>query len=166
MKKLLLLIIPIILLNYACFNKKPCDGEPKTINYTEVMVIKFINEQNENIFLNQYNIDSLIIKENNEQIEFQYLNEQIEFQLSSISSNNLKDNYNKEISTNILFQYKTNFVDTILFKIKPVIYPEKCNMTEYYYVKIYYNSELLINNNNTSCIICNYSNNQPLIIER
>lgn len=165
MKKILTLIIPIIILSPACFNKKPCEGSTKTIDYDEKIAVKFVNENDENIFINELSIDSLTIKDDTSEIMFDYIDGIIEFNLKLNSIDYIENNYNTVIFSELLLFFEKNNVDTLLIKIKPAIYPENCNLTEYENVEIFYNSVLQVKKDNSPCIICERLNNQPLIIK-
>ncbi len=165
MKKILILITPIIILGHSCFNKKPCEGSTKTIDYNEKIAVKFVNENDENIFINEMSIDSLTIKDDSSEIMFDYSDGIIEFNLKLNSIDYIENNYNTVIFSELLLFFEKNNVDTLLIKIKPVIYPENCNLTEYENVEIFYNSVLQVEIDNSPCIICERLNNHPLIIK-
>ena len=161
-----ILIFSLLFLFVSCDND-PCEGIPKVIETTEKFLIKIVNNQNESIFSEEFEIDSLIIKENKKIIDFELLSDDIiEFNLNSISFENIKNNYGTDLKIEILFQFNSIVTDTMAINLKPVIFPEKCNSSEYEYIDIFYNSILIKHSENTGCIICNYNGIIFLLIER
>ena len=163
--KIVVLIVVSIILSTTSCKESDCNGEPEAINFNEDIYASIVNNQGENVFLNDFSIDSLKIFENNQKLSYEYSNSVIKFQLSSGFYNNVVNSFDKEIIESIYIQYDYNTVDTITIKASPKYYPDECERTDYFNVRVLYNSNLVIETTNATCLFCSYSS-KPLILTR
>jgi len=155
MKNELILIIVSILLNASSCEKDPCKGEPDTINYNETILVEFINQDSINVFQSQFSIDSLMLTENENQLTFTCSNgKTLKLSLESFSSTNVSSNFNNIIECNVIAKFNSSTIDTLIFKAKPVIYKDQCNKTEYEFIELKHNSNIVLYENNVSCFSC------------
>lgn len=161
---LTLIVISIIISANSC--KKPdCYGEPRAIYFYENIYLSIVDKQGENVFINGFSIDSLKIFENNQELSYGYSNSVIKFQLSSGFYNNVEGSLDKEIISSVYFQYAFNTIDTITIKTTPKYYPDECHRTDYFNIRVFYNSNSVFENMNSTCLFCTYPS-RPLILTR
>lgn len=163
-KLLILIVVSIIISTNSC-KESDCNGEPEAILLYEDIYLNIVDKQGENVFINGFSIDSLKIFENNQKLSFEYSNSVIKFRLSSGFYNNVENSLDKEIIENVFIQYDNNIVDTIIIKTTPKYYPDECQRTDYFNVRVFYNSNSVIENSNSTCLFCTYQS-RPLILSR
>ncbi|MDY0104497.1 MAG: hypothetical protein RBS07_16295 [Lentimicrobium sp.] len=155
MKNLLLLTIFSILINATSCEKDPCKGEPETINYNEIILIEFINQDSINVFQSQFNIDSLMLTENENQLKFTCSNgKTLKLSLETFSSAKISNNFNNIIECDVLVKFDSSNIDTLIFKAKPVLYKDQCDKTEYEFIELKHNSATILHEYNVSCFSC------------
>ncbi len=161
---LALIVISIIISTNSC--KKPdCYGETEAIYFYENIYISIVDKQGKNIFVNDFSIDSLKIFENNQELSYEYSNSVIKFQLSSDFYNNFEGSLDKEIIAYVYFQLAFNIIDTITIKTTPKYYPDECHRSDYFNIRVFYNSKSVFENMNSTCLFCTYPS-RPLILTR
>jgi len=168
MKKIIgILIFTILSISMGC-DEEPCKGEPIIIEIYETFRLKIVNQNDVDIFSEDFGIDSLNIVENNSTLNLTRSDYGvIEFQLSNETNESLKQNYGESKKIEVLINLNSSISDTLQFVVKPVeYYVEKCRMTKYESVAVYFNSTLLYFSGDTYCIFCCSSELEYLTIKR
>lgn len=144
----------IIFLNQSC--KDPCKGEPEAIWEPENISLKFINNNDESIFDTGYHIDSLIIIDGNINIDYSYDNDDVlRFSLNIVDHHWSAQTNIGETFFYLIFKFNHLDSDTLELYVKPKIYPDKCDATNYETIRVLFNSNTIISESYNACVFCN-----------
>lgn len=150
-----IVLVFLILINSLSCSKDPCKGEPHAICFDNSVYLRLLNSDKISIFENRYDIDSLIVKENDSTLMYTYTDqEEIKIQLYTFRSDNVTKNFNKVIESKLILSFNSNSTDTMLFRAKPMIYPDNCNSTEYVSYQVLYNDSLILTSSQHKGFLC------------
>lgn len=159
MRHLILFASLTILLFASSCKTDPCKGEPGEIAFDEIIELRLLTENDQNVFDGLYSIDSLSIMENGEKINYDYIFRGqlriLTFNSNMFSFDSIASHYNTEMETEIILQFNSQEEDTMHIQAKPRRYSDDCFMhSEYEFFNIKYNITTVRQETNTTCFTC------------